>query len=437
MSKDDEQHPKTRPMPSPEESTPTEPLSPLPVTVPLPADVPPRPAALPKDAGEPTQPLSTIGSGTKLPPQKRPATTRPKQLAWSNLPNSEPIPLAAVAGGIDVTGTHPTLPPASSVYTGAVPAAPGQPAAAAPPAVTEPTAAPRTAANTAATAALPTVEGDGSAEADAAEPAAAAPKRRRGHRALLVALTGTAVVIVVVGIAAAIGWQVAETHASSAVKQTVQQKVDQVFGLPASHPVSVSFQEPVLPQVWAGKLATLDIRVAEVPIAGSTGTMTVHATQVPTSGTRPAKSVDVAVRLKASALKSIVSADRTALGQILPGSVRVDGSDVTVALNPAQFLSGVSFTEVLGASVKHGALVLTPKKFVVGGLPMSADTVRARFGGLAQGILASRTVCLADGYPSGMTLTGLKAQPTGVLADFDVDPGILSDPALQAKGTCK
>ncbi|HKT55971.1 MAG TPA: LmeA family phospholipid-binding protein, partial [Microbacterium sp.] len=266
--------------------------------------------------------------------------------------------------------------------------------------------------------------------------APAAPKRRR-HRALIVALSTTAVVLVAVGIAAAIGWQVAETQASSAVKQTVQQKVDQVFGLPASHPVAVSFQEPVLPQVWAGKLATLNITVADVPIAGTKGTVKVHATQVPTGGTGKPKSLDVSVRLRAGALRSIVSANRTALGQILPGSVKVDGTDVTVALNPGQFLSGVSFSEVLGVSVKDGALVLTPKKFVVGGLPMSADTVRARFGGLAQGILASRTICLADGYPSGMTLTGLEVKPTGVLADFDVDRGILSDPALQARGTCK
>ena len=436
MSKDDEQHPKTRPMPAAPESIPTEPLGPLPVTVPLPANVPPHPGDLPADAGEPTQPLSAIGSDAKLPPQKRPATTRPKQLAWSNLPNSEPIPLGAVAGGIDVTGTHPTLPPASSVYTGAVPAAPEVPAETAPTAPA-PTAAGGTVADTAATAALPAAGVDGTGAPDAAEPASAAPNRRRGHRALIVALTSTAVVLVVVGIAAAIGWQVAETHASSAVKQTVQQKVDQVFGLPASHPVSVSFQEPVLPQVWAGKLATLDIRVADVPIAGSTGTVTVHATQVPTSGTRAAKTVDATAHLNAGALKSIVSANRTSLGQILPGSVKVDGTEVTVSLNPAQFLSGVSFTEVLGASVHDGALVLTPQKFVVGGLAMSADTVRARFGGLAQGILASRTICLADGYPKGMTLTGLEVQPAGVLADFDVDPGILTDPALQAKGTCK
>ncbi|HKT57171.1 MAG TPA: hypothetical protein VJR25_10400, partial [Microbacterium sp.] len=132
MTKDDELHPKTRPMPAAEEPAPTEPLAPLPVTVPLPANVPPHPGGVPADAGEPTQPISALGSDTKLPPQKRPATTRPKQLAWSNLPNSEPIPLGAVAGGIDVTGTHPTLPPASSVYTGAVPAAPAAPGPAAP-----------------------------------------------------------------------------------------------------------------------------------------------------------------------------------------------------------------------------------------------------------------------------------------------------------------
>jgi len=68
---------------------------------------------------------------------------------------------------------------------------------------------------------------------------------------------------------------------------------------------------------------------------------------------------------------------------------------------------------------------------------MDADTVRARFGGLAQGILATRTICLADTYPAGFTLTGLEVKSDAVVADFDVKPGILTDPALQAKGTCE
>jgi hypothetical protein len=246
-----------------------------------------------------------------------------------------------------------------------------------------------------------------------------------------------ALVLVLAGIAGAIGWQVAETHASSVLKQTVQQKVDKALGLPASHPVAVTFDEPVLPQLRAGTLDRLRFTVAGAPIVGSTGTITMKATGVPTEGSGPAKSVEATVRLKPDALAALVNANRTTLGQILPGTVKVDGSDVTVSLNPAQFLSGVSFSEVLHASVKDGGLVLTPTKFVVGGLPMSADTVRARFGGLAQGILATRTICLADTYPRGMTLTGLEVKKDAVVADFDVQPGILTDPALQAAGTCK
>jgi hypothetical protein len=36
-----------------------------------------------------------------------------------------------------------------------------------------------------------------------------------------------------------------------------------------------------------------------------------------------------------------------------------------------------------------------------------------------------------------MSLTGLEVEKDAVVADFDVQPGILTDPALQAKGTCK
>ncbi|KHK98710.1 hypothetical protein LK09_07215 [Microbacterium mangrovi] len=455
----DDENPKTQPLPSSGDATPTEQFAPLPVTMPLPANVPPRPGsvrpgadatgdgagetpaaddtpapdatpapesapaaeepAAPSSLDAPTQAISPIGPATALPAQKRPTSTRPKQLAWSNLPNSEPIPLGAVAGGFDVTGTHPTLPPVSS-YTAAI-------AAAATGAMTAPTAT--------APAASPAAETPETSEPDA--PPSPAAKKRRRRRAVIVTLATTAVVLVLVGVAAAIGWQVAETHASSVVKQTVQQKVDKALGLPASHPVAVTFDEPVLPQTWAGKLDTLTFTVAGVPLVGTTGTITIHATDVPTNGTGVPATAEAKVRLKPDALQSLVSANRTTLGQILPETVKVDGNRVTVSLNPAQFLSGVSFTEVLKASIEGGNLVLTPEEFIVGGLPMSADTVRARFGGLAQGILASRTICLADTHPAGMTLKGLDVKKDAVVADFDVQPGILTDPALQAKGTCK
>jgi hypothetical protein len=270
------------------------------------------------------------------------------------------------------------------------------------------------------------------AEAPAAAspaPRADKPKKKRRGRAVAWTLAAVVLVLAVVGV---VGWFAGEAWAEKTVTATVQQQAAKALGLSTGKDVQVGLTDPVLPQVLAGSLKTLDVTVPNAPIGGSTGTVKLHATGVPTRGSGTPTSADASITLSPAALQSLAGAQK----DIVPGSVKVAGSNIAVTLNPAQFLSHVAFTLTFAPSVSHGQLVLTPSSFDVAGFDVSAETIRKRFGSLAAGILAPRTVCVASSFPKGLTLTGIKVSETAVVTDFAVDPRIATDPTLQAKGTC-
>ena len=45
-------------------------------------------------------------------------------------------------------------------------------------------------------------------------------------------------------------------------------------------------------------------------------------------------------------------------------------------------------------------------------------------------------VCVAQYVPAGLTLSDVVVEDDELVARFDIADGILSDPALQANGTC-
>jgi len=267
----------------------------------------------------------------------------------------------------------------------------------------------------------------GPAAADAARPV---PRRRRhrGVRALVVSLA----VIVVLAVAAVAGWSFGNAWAKDLVVGRVTDQTRDVLGLDDTARVDVRVDEPVLPQLISGSLSRLAVAVPDAPIGGATGDVTLEATGVPTSGTGAASSASAQVRMAPDSIARLAGD----LGRTVPGSLHIVGKNVAVELDPSQFLSGVSFTLTLRPSAADGELLLRPIAFEVAGVQVSADVIRARFGTLAPGILADRKVCVADRFPKGMTMSGLDVDPGALVADFTVDPRILTDSSLQKPGSC-
>jgi hypothetical protein len=268
----------------------------------------------------------------------------------------------------------------------------------------------------------------------AATPAPAAapvppPRRRRRAGALIASLS----VIVVLAVAAVAGWSFGNAWAKDLVVGQVTEQTRAALGLDDASRVDVQVDEPMLPQLISGTLSRLTVTVPDAPIGGATGDVTVKATGVPTSGDGAAATASVEARMTPDAIAKLVGD----LGRTVPGSLHIVGKNVAVDLDPAQFLSGVSFTLTLRPSAADGELVLTPIAFEVAGAQVSADVIRARFGTLAPGILADRTVCVADRFPKGMTMSAVDVDPDAVVARFTVDPRILTDSSLQKPGSCR
>lgn len=258
--------------------------------------------------------------------------------------------------------------------------------------------------------------------------APAPPRRRRRWKAPVITLS----IVVVLAVLAGVGWFAGNAWAKQTVIDEVQQKTRQALDLPAGHRVDVTVAEPMLPQLIAGDLSSLSVTVPDAPLGKTTGDVTLHATGVPIRGDGAAAGAQATVSLKPDAIAKLAGS----LGRTVPGSLHIAGHDVAISLDPSQFLSGVSFTLTLRPSAKDGELVLAPVAFEVGGASMSADIIRQRFGSLAPGILAPRTVCVASAFPKGMTMTSIEVSKDAVVTSFDVDPRIMSDPSLQKPGTC-
>src|SRR5690606_2462353 len=158
----------------------------------------------------------------------------------------------------------------------------------------------------------------------------------------------------------------------------------------------------------------------------------VHATGVSIRGEGGAESADATVAFDAEQLRALLGtmegfpADTVALADpyiTMTASISVLGAafDLGVALTP---------------SAVDGDLVLTPNGFVLGDAQIDADALRERFGSAGEKVLAPWTMWVAGHLPSGMTLTGAEIEGERLVTTFDVEPGIIDDPELQAFGTC-
>ncbi|MDQ1083383.1 MULTISPECIES: DUF2993 domain-containing protein [Microbacterium] len=253
---------------------------------------------------------------------------------------------------------------------------------------------------------------------------ATTPRRRRTGR--WIALIVVAVVLLVGAIVAA------EFIARSVVTSTVRSLVVQNVGLPDGQDVEVDVAGLVLPQLVGGRLDEVAVSSDDVALGPITGDVRVDLRGVPVSAGSAADGGVASVRLDQDQL-------RTLLGQLpdLPaGTVAVAAPDVTFETS----LSLLGIAIPVGVAVTPGAsegdLTLTPTSFEIAGNRLDADTLRGQFGGVADGLLQTSSLCIADRLPAGLTLTSATVQGQDLVATFDIDGGIVSDPALQVDGTC-
>jgi len=248
--------------------------------------------------------------------------------------------------------------------------------------------------------------------------------RRRSRRWIAVLIV---VVVLVAGAVVA-----AEFIARSVVASTVRSLVVKKVGLPDDQNVDVAVAGIVLPQLLGGRLDDVTITSNDVTLGPITGDVVVEMRGVPISGGAAAEGGTASVRLDEDQL-------RTLLAQIpgFPsGTVQMAAPDLTFVNELSVFGVGIPVGVSVTPGAANGDLTLTPAGFELGGNSIDADTLRAQFGGVADAILGTQSLCIADRLPAAVTLTSATVQGQNLVAAFDIDGRVLNDPALQANGSC-
>ncbi|KQT74364.1 LmeA family phospholipid-binding protein [Microbacterium sp. Leaf436] len=253
---------------------------------------------------------------------------------------------------------------------------------------------------------------------------ATTPRRRPRRRIAVI------VVVIVLLVAAVVA---AEFIARSVVTGTVRSLVVENVGLPDDQDVDVQVGGGlVLPQVLGGRLSEVTVASDDVELGPLAGDVFVELRGVPVSGDSAADGGVASVRLDQNQLRSL-------LGQIpdIPaGTVTVAAPDVTFETSLSLFGIAIPVGVAVTPGAADGDLTLTPASFAVAGNALDADTLRGQFGGVADGLLQTSTLCIADRLPAGLTLTSATVQGQDLVATFDIAGGILNDAALQSDGTC-
>jgi hypothetical protein len=256
-----------------------------------------------------------------------------------------------------------------------------------------------------------------------AEPA---PKRRRRAWPWIIAL------IVVAGLAVA-AWFAGEWIARDVVTKTIREQVITQLSLPEDQQIDIVIQGAVLPQLIVGTLSDVTISSDDVELDAFAGDVTVHAQDIAIRGDAGTGSASAQVVIDEEQL-------RTLLGTVenFPiESLGLAAPDVTMSTELSLFGIALPVGVALTPSAVDGDIVLSPTLLQLAGSDISAASLKEQFGGLAETVLRDWTICVAQYIPAGATLTDIAVTGDEVVAELEIDPAIVNDPALQDVGVCE
>ncbi|MCT9818667.1 DUF2993 domain-containing protein [Microbacterium sp. W1N] len=251
-----------------------------------------------------------------------------------------------------------------------------------------------------------------------------APKRRR-RWPWLVAL----VVVVLLAVAA---WFIGEWVARGIVERTIRQQVVSNLQLPADQQVDVEVPGAVLPQLIGGSLGQVRVASDDVAIDGITGDVVVTAADVPIRGGADWSSAQASISLDEQQLQAL-------LGRVegFPAdSVTLDSPDIAMSTELSVLGASIPVGVGLSVTTQDGALLLTPDTLRLAGAEVPAETLVDQFGAIARTVVRDWEVCVAQYVPRALTLTSTTVGADAVVAEFDIDSALLTDPSARETGTC-
>lgn len=255
--------------------------------------------------------------------------------------------------------------------------------------------------------------------------AASVPRRRSRRWPWLIALL--AVLALAVG-----AWFAGEYIARGIVERSIRDQIVSRLDVPADQHIDVAVRGQVLPQLISGHLDDVTVSANDVSFGQLSGDVEVHAAGIPIRGNAPLQSASATVRLDQSQVRALLS---TVEG-FPADAVTLEAPDVVMSTSLQLFALSVPVGVSLTPSASDGDLVLTPRTLRVSGAEVSADVLVDQFGAVARTVVRDWKVCVAQYFPAGLTLSGVRVDGQQIVADITVNPAITVDAALQQKGSC-
>ena len=237
---------------------------------------------------------------------------------------------------------------------------------------------------------------------------------------------------IVVGLAV-VAWFAGEAIAKDIVTKTIREQVVTQLSLPADQEMQVDVASPVIPQLITGTLSEVTITSEDVPMESFVGDVTVHAEDIPIRGGGEMGSGTATVVLTEEQVRTLMAT----VDGFPADSLGLEAPDITMSTELSVFGVSIPVAAALTPSAVGGDLVLTPASLQLAGAEIDAQDLRDRFGRLSETVLRDWTVCIAQYIPAGLTLTAVSVDGEQVVAEFDIDGAIISDPSLQENGTCQ
>jgi hypothetical protein len=251
-------------------------------------------------------------------------------------------------------------------------------------------------------------------------------KRRRRVWPWIVAL------VLVVGLAIG-AWFAGEWIARDVVTTTIREQVITQLSLPADQQVDVVVEGAVLPQLIVGTLQDVTVSSDDVQLEAFAGDVTLHAQDIAIRGESGGGTATATVVLDEEQLRTLLST----VENFPVESLGLAAPNLTFSSELSLFGITLPVGVALTPSAAEGDIVLSPDSVQLAGSDISAEDLKSRFGGLAETVLRDWTICIAQYIPAGATLTSIAVTGDQVVADLDISPAIVTDPALQEVGTCE
>ncbi|MDX2377343.1 DUF2993 domain-containing protein [Microbacterium sp. LRZ72] len=253
------------------------------------------------------------------------------------------------------------------------------------------------------------------------------PQRRRRRAWPWILAAAVAAVVLVTA------WFVAELLARDLVERGIRTQVVDQLGVATADQVAVEVSGAVLPQLIGGTLDEVSIVAQDATLDSLTADIEIHAQGVPVRGDADLDEARARVTLDEQQLRDLL----TTIEDFPADTVAVQDGEVTMTVELSFFGATVPIGVGLEPSAADGQLLLAPSSLRLAGATISADDLRAQFGGFADAVLRSWPVCIAEDLPAGVTVSSVAVDAEGdTVVDLDIAPGILHDEALLEPGTC-